>query len=101
MKRTNALFQGFVKASPHVHRAKKCCPRVALFPSSPRESSLKAHARRRFCGVLGLQTIQDPGQNASAHLPQQRAKFPLKFRHLLGRRLVVEELIQQTHPMGE
>ena len=101
MKRTNALFQGFVKASPHVHRAKKCCPRVALFPSSPRESSLKSHARRRFCGVLGLQMIQDPGQNASAHLPQQRAKFPRKVRHLLGRRLVVEELIQQTHPMGE
>src|SRR5262245_25574856 len=101
MKRTHALFQGFVKASPHVHWAKKCCPRVALFPSSPIESSLTLQTRRRFCSVLGLQMIQEPGQNASAYLSQQPAEFPLKFRHLLGRWLVVKALIQQTSPMGE
>src|SRR2546422_556117 len=101
MNRTDASFQGFVKASPHVHRAKKCCPRVALFPSSTIEPSLKSYARRRLCGVLGLHMIQDPGQNTSANLTQQRTEFPLKFCHLLGRRLVVEELIQQTHPMSE
>src|SRR5215467_16000887 len=101
MNRTHTVFQGFVQASPHVHRAKKYCPHVVLFPSSPIESALKSHARRRRYGVLGLQMIQEPDQNASANLAQQRAEFPLKFRHLLGRRLVVEELLQQTHPMDE
>jgi hypothetical protein len=93
MQRTHAWFQGFVTASPHVHRAKKWGPRVALFPASPREASLKSHARRRVCGVLGLQMIQEPGQNASTHLTEERAAFPRQFRPLLGRRLVVEELI--------
>lgn len=36
-------------------------------------------AQTGFCGVLGLQMIQEPGQNASAHLSQQRAEFPLGF----------------------
>ena len=100
MQGTTPSLQGGVKASPPVHRAKKCGPRVARFASSPLEVSLQGPTGRRFCGVLGLQRMQEPGQNASAHLPHQRAKVPLQCCPLRGRRLVGEALLQQTHPRG-
>jgi len=72
-----------------------------MFPAPTIEPSLKAYARRCRGIVLGLHMIQDPGHNTSADLTQQRVEFPLKAGHLLRGRLVMEELIKQTHPMGE
>jgi hypothetical protein len=45
--------------------------------------------------------MQDPSQNTSANCTQQRAEFLLKRRHLLGSRLVVENLIKQANALGE
>jgi hypothetical protein len=94
-------FKRFIEASPHVHRAKQCRPSATMFPSSTIEPSLKPQTRRGLCVVVGLHTIQDPGQNTSADLTQQRAELPLKRRHLLGSRLIVEKLIKQANALGE
>src|SRR2546422_571408 len=94
----DTAFQRFVEASPHVHGAKTCRYSATMFRTSTIDPSLKVHTRRSLCGVAGLQMIQDPSHNTSADLTQQRAELPLKRRHLLRCRLLVEALINQVHP---
>jgi hypothetical protein len=97
----DASFQRFVEASPHVHSAKQRRHSATLLRASTIDSSLKLQTRRRLCGVLGLHMIQDPSHNPSADLTQQRTELPLKLRHLLRCRLLVEALIKQAHTLGE
>ena len=101
MNGMDASFQRFVEASPHVHGAKECRHSAPMFRATTIDPVLKVHTRRRRFGVLGLQMIQDPSHNTSAHLTQQRTEFPLKLRHLRRCRLLVEALLKQAHPLGE
>ena len=97
----DASFQRFVEASPHVHGAKERCHSATMFRTSTIDLALKLHTRRSFFGVLGLQMIQDPPHNTSANLTSQCTQCPLKLRHLLGCRLLVEALLNQAHTLGE
>ena len=93
--------QRFIEPPPDDHGAEQRGNGRAMLPASTIGLSLPPQARWRLCMVLGFHMMQDPGHNPSANLPQQGAEFPLKLRHLLGCRLIVEKLIKETHPMGK
>ena len=94
-------FQRFVEASPHVYGAKKRRHSATMFRASTLDPSRTLHTRRSLFGVRGLHMMQDPSHNTSANLTQQRTEIPLKLRHLLRGRLLVEALINQAHTLGE
>jgi hypothetical protein len=47
------------------------------------------------------QEIEDPGQNAASDLTQQPLQLTLKRGHVLGRGVLLEELIDQLGAIGQ
>ncbi len=72
-----------------------------MLPASPIGLSLPPQTRRGLFRAFGLYMIQHPGDNAAAHIPQEGAEFPLKGRHVLGCRFVVEEVLNEPSALRQ
>ena len=101
MERTRACHQRFVEPTPDVHRAKQGGNRGAMLPSSTIGLPLQPEASWHLFRAFRFQVIQHPGHHPATNFLEQGAQFALKRRHLLRRRFLVKEVIDESGAMRQ
>jgi hypothetical protein len=69
MDGTQPWHQRFIEPPPDDYGTEQRGKRGAMLPAATIGLSLEPQARRHLVRVVGLHVIQDPGDNAAAHLP--------------------------------